>query len=190
MGRVNVILALSSAFNEKFRLPQVFYIRKEDKTMTVDTRRSAAVTRAVSRYSADLVRLAYSYLLCRADAQDAVQDAFMSYLKHAPEFENEDKEKAWLMKVTANRCRNVLRSPWFKNRAPIPEDLPADGDSREVILALGKLAKKYRMCVHLHYYEGYSINEIAQMLGAKPATVGTWLSRAREQLKQELGGEL
>ena len=58
MGRVNVILALNSVFNEKTCLPQVFYIRKEDKTMTVDTRRSAAVTRAVSRYSADLVCLA------------------------------------------------------------------------------------------------------------------------------------
>ena len=153
-------------------------------------KRSAAATRAVMRYSADLVRLAYSYLLSRADAQDAVQDAFVVYLKRAPQFESEEKEKAWLMQVTANRCKNMLRSPWHKNRAPIDEEMPADEDSREVILALGRLPKKYRMCVHLHYYESYSLNEIAGLLGTKPATVGTWLSRARALLKQELGGDL
>lgn len=151
--------------------------------------RNAAAVRAVTRYSAELVRLAYSYLLSRADAQDAVQDAFMTYLKSAPAFESDEKEKAWLMKVTANRCKNVLRSHWYKSRQPIPEELPADEDSREVILALGKLPKKYRLCVHLHYYEGYSLNEIAALMNAKPASVGTWLSRARAQLKQELGDD-
>ncbi len=157
--------------------------------MAIDERRSAALTLAVTKYSADLVRLAYSYLLSRADAQDAVQNAFMSYLKSAPVFDGEKQEKAWLMTVTANRCKNMLRSLWHRNRAPIDEDLPADEDSREVILALEKLPKKYRMCVHLHYYEGYSLNEIAEILNAKPASVGTWLSRARDLLRQELGGE-
>ena len=157
--------------------------------MPVSEKMSAAVTRAVMNYSADLVRFAYSYLLSRAEAQDAVQDAFMSYMKSAPTFESADKEKAWLMKVTANKCRNVLRSLHVKKRAPLNEELPADDDGREVIRALSALPKQYRMCVHLHYYEGYSLNEIAGMLGAKPATVGTWLSRARELLKQELGGE-
>ena len=157
--------------------------------MEITERRNAAATRAVIRYSTDLVRLAYSYLLSRADAQDAVQDAFMIYLRRAPEFESEDKEKAWLMKVTANRCKNMLRSLWFKNRQPIPEELPAEEDDRDVILALGKLPKKYRICVHLHYYEGYTLNEIAELLDAKPASVGTWLSRARAQLREELGGD-
>ncbi len=152
--------------------------------------RSAAAIRAVTQYSADLVRLAYSFLLDRADAQDAVQDVFMVYLRRAPNFESSEKEKAWLMKVTANRCRNILRSPWRRNRAPIPEELPAEEDSREVLLALGKLPGKYRLCIHLHYYEGYTLQEIADMLGSKPASVGTWLSRARVLLKDELGGEL
>lgn len=152
--------------------------------------RNAAVTRAVTRYGTELVRLAYSYLLSRADAQDAVQDTFMAYMKSAPAFESDEKEKAWLMKVTANRCKNVLRSHWYKSRQPIPEELPADEDSREVILALGRLPKKYRLCVHLHYYEGYSLSEIAELLNAKPASVGTWLSRARAQLKEQLGGEI
>ncbi len=158
--------------------------------MELNQKRSAAATMAVMRWSADLVRLAYSYLLSRADAQDAVQDAFMIYLKRAPEFDAPEQEKAWLMKVTANRCKNVLRSGWFKNREPIPEELPADEDSRDVIRALAALPKKYRMCVHLHYYEGYKLDEIAAMLGTKPATVGTWLNRARAQMKTELGGEL
>ena len=151
--------------------------------------RNLAAERAVTRYSADLMRLAYSYLLSRSDAQDAVQDAFMIYLRRAPAFESDEKEKRWLMKVTANRCKNMLRSLWHRSREPISEELPADEESQEVIWALGKLPKKYRMCVHLHYYEGYSLNEIAQLLNAKPASVGTWLSRARAQLKEELGGD-
>ena len=158
--------------------------------MALSNETNAAVTNAVVRYSADLVRLAYSFLLDIHDAQDAVQDAFLSYLKHSPTFESEEKEKAWLVKVTANRCKNVLGGFWRKRSAVLPEDYPAEGDDRELVLALGRLQKKYRACIHLHYYEGYSINEIASILNAKPATVGTWLSRAREELKNELGGDL
>ena len=158
--------------------------------MTINESVSAAVTKAVINYSTDLVRLAYSYLLSRAEAQDAVQEAFMSYMKSAPSFENAQKEKAWLMKVTANKCKNVLRSLRVRNHVPLDDEMPCDEESRDVLRAIGTLPKKYRMCVHMHYYEGYSINEIADMLDAKPATVGTWLNRAREMLKQELGGEL
>ena len=158
--------------------------------MSLTPEQSAAVTRAVTRYSADLVRFAYSFLLNIHDAQDAVQDVFMSYMKSAPRFDSAEKEKAWLIKVTANRCKNVLRSLWFKSREPLNEELPAGEEDREMLLALAKLPKKYRMCVHLHYYEGYSIDEISELLGTKPATVGTWLSRARQKLKSELGGDI
>ncbi len=156
--------------------------------MSLDNARYYAAALALRRWSADLVRFAYSYLLNHADAQDAVQDAFVSYMKHAPVFSDTEAEKAWLIRVTANKCKNMLRSGWFKSREPLSEELPADEESREVIRAMGKLPGKYRWPVHLHYYEGYSIAEIAQMLGAREATVGTWLSRGRELLRRELGG--
>lgn len=143
---------------------------------------------AVIRHSADLVRFAYSFLLNRADAQDAVQDAFESYWKHAPEFTEETQEKAWLMRVTANRCKSMLRSSWFRTRAPLSEDLPAGEEERSVLMALGRLPAKYRTAVHLHYYHGYSIKEIAALLNIPEGTVGTRLARGRELMKQELGG--
>lgn len=144
---------------------------------------------ALTKWNADLVRFAYAYLLNRSDAQDAVQDAFMSYMKHAPEFADESGEKAWLMRVTANRCKSLLRSGWFKSREPIPEDLPAEEPKKAVILALGRLPSKYRMPLHLHYYCGYSLKEMSGLLGAGEATLGTRLARGRELLRQELGGE-
>lgn len=143
---------------------------------------------ALSKWGADLVRFAWSYLHNLHDAQDAVQDALLSYMKHAPEFETEAQEKAYLLTLTANRSRNMLVSGWFKSRNPIPEELPAENESRELLNAICALPRKYRQSVHLHYYEGYSIEETAKILGAKPATVGTWLARGREALKAQLGG--
>ncbi len=157
--------------------------------MSLEQDRYALAASALTRLGPELVRYAYAILLNRADAQDAVQEALLSYMKHAPLFEDDQQEKAWLLRVTANKCKSMLRSSWFKARAPIDEELPASEESREVIWALAKLPAKYRNAVHLHYYEGYSIEEISRMLGAKQATVGTWLKRGRELMRIELGGE-
>ncbi len=156
--------------------------------MTENTARYDAAAAALRRLGAELVRYAYAFMLNTADAQDAVQEAFMVYMKRAPEFADAQAEKAWLLKVTANKCKSMLRSSWFKTRAPIDEDLPADEESREIIRALANLPLKYRRVIHLHYYEGYSIEEIARGLDTKPATVGTWLKRGRELMRTELGG--
>ncbi|MBR4236037.1 MAG: RNA polymerase sigma factor [Clostridia bacterium] len=158
------------------------------KKVTQSDSRYARAGGALMRFGPDLVRFAYSYLLNLADAQDAVQDALVAYMKRAPEFGDDESEKAWLFTVTANKCRSFLRSGWFKSRAEIPESVPAQDESREVLNALSRLPRKYRMPLHLHYFEGYSIEEIAAMLNAKPATVGTWLARGREMLKTEIGG--
>lgn len=157
--------------------------------MSLEQDRYALAASALTRLGPELVRYAYAILLNRADAQDAVQEALLSYMKRAPLFADAQQEKAWLLRVTANKCKSMLRSGWFKTRAPINEELPASEESREVIWALAKLPAKYRNAVHLHYYEGYSIEEIARMLGAKQATVGTWLKRGRELMRMELGGE-
>lgn len=165
-----------------------FYGEGGYKHMEQRNLRYEAAARALTRFGTDLVRFAYSYLLNHQDAQDAVQDVLLSYMRRAPRFEGEAQERAWLLRATANRCKNVLRSSWFKTRAPLPEELPQEPESRELIQALGKLPDKYRTPLHLHYYEGYSIAEIAGILGARTATVGTWLARGREKLKEQLGG--
>lgn len=140
----------------------------------------------VRTYSAGILRLAYAYLKNSADAEDIAQEVFIAYLKKRPRFDCEAKKKAWMLKVTANKCRNLLKSPWNK-RAQMPDNLSCmpEQDARTLSAVLS-LDEKYRIPIHLHYYEGYAINEIAELLGAKPATVGTWLARGRSLLKSIL----
>jgi RNA polymerase sigma-70 factor (ECF subfamily) len=153
--------------------------------------RAERVRQAVAKYSASLIRLAFTYLRNVQDAEDAAQDAFVAYLRGAPDFEGDQHEKAWLIRVTINRCKNQLKSGWFRGRRPLTEDLPCMMEEESALLhAVLSLEEKYRLPIHLHYYEGYAIKEIASLLGDKPATVGTRLARGRELLKSRIGGML
>lgn len=146
------------------------------------------VRRAVETYAQGVVRFAFSYLRCLADAEDVAQEVFLAYMKKAPAFRDTAGERAWIFRVTANKCKNVLKSGWFKSRNPLPEELPAAPQDRDVLEAVLSLREKYRVPIHLYYYEDYSIREIAELLGASPATVGTWLARGREILRAQIGG--
>lgn len=98
-----------------------------------------------------------------------------------------DHLKAWLLKVTANKCRNLLKSGWYRSRNELPESLTAlERREDEVLAAVFSQEEKYRPPLHLHYYEGYSIREIARILVLPAATVGTRLPRGRALLKREL----
>ncbi|MBQ6431569.1 MAG: sigma-70 family RNA polymerase sigma factor [Oscillospiraceae bacterium] len=143
----------------------------------------------VHTYSPSLLRAAFLYLKNAADAEDAVQDVFLSYWERQPAFENEAARKAWLYKSVCNRCRDKLRSGWFRHRAQLTEDLSyLPPEQSELLEALLSMDEKYRIPLHLHYYEGYTIKEIAAILKLPPATVGSRLSRGRAMLKQILGG--
>jgi len=146
---------------------------------------------AVRREADALFRLAYTQLRSRADAEDVVQEVFLIYLRRAPRFESEAHERAWLMRVTINRCRDILRSAWVKRRAEMPDDLPDDrtDEADELLAAVLALPVKYRTPIHLYYYEGYAIREIAELLGCRPATVGTRLARGRALLRRALTEE-
>lgn len=148
-----------------------------------------ALDRLMRVYAPSLVRYAFSYLKSFAEAEDVAQEVFLSYIDKRPKLESAAHERAWLFKVAGNKCKNALKSGWFKSRNPIPEQLPAlsEGD-KEVLNAVLSLDKKYRVPIHLYYYEDYTIREIAQLMRAKPATVGTWLARGRELLRKQLGG--
>lgn len=142
-----------------------------------------------ARHENTLFRAALAILGDVQEAEDAVQDTFLRYLEKRPELYDEAHEKAWLLRVTANSCKSILR---LRRRHPSVELLdvyPApDKESREVLEAVLSLPQNQRAAVHLFYYEGYSTEEIARILGQRPGTVRSHLSRAREALRRRLKG--
>jgi RNA polymerase sigma-70 factor (ECF subfamily) len=143
------------------------------------------------RYSKSLVRLAFTYVRCEQDAEDVVQEVFLTWLRAAPTLSGEEHEKAFLIRATINRCKNLLKSRWFRGRRPLTDGLCClMKEESELLTAVMDLDEKYRLPIHLYYYEGYQIREIAEMLGERPATIGTRLARGREILKTRIGGML
>lgn len=135
------------------------------------------------QYYPSLTKLAFSYLKNMFDAQDIVQEVFIAYIGSAPEFDSSEHEKAWLIRVTINKCKNHLRHSRFERHDDIVHYQPPQTEHIEILSAVMSLPEKYRLPVHLFYYEDMSIAEIAEILNEKPATVGTRLARARTMLK-------
>ena len=147
------------------------------------------IEQTVEKYSQSMLRAAYAILKNEADCQDAVQEAFLKLIYKTPEFKNEAHEKAWLLRVTINISKNMLKASHRKN-LPIDEGLSVASQQNDTVLpCVMTLEEKYRTVLHLYYYEGYSIKEIAEILKLPAATVGTRLSRAREKLKIMLEGD-
>ena len=145
---------------------------------------------AYAKYADRVFAAAFSVCRDRADADDVTQDTFMRYLTHGQDFRSEEHVKAWLLRVAVNRARDLARSFWRRNRAPWEEtmaelafDEPADGRLFEAVMGL---PEKYRIAVHLHYYEGYTVAEMAHLLSVREGTVKSWLTRARTLLKNIL----
>lgn len=157
--------------------------------MGAETDLNARLERVVKMYSGNMLKLAYAYVRSIQDAEDIVQEVFLSIMKLAPAFSSAEHEKAYLLRATVNRAKNHLKSRWFKNRQPLSEDIPyVRAEDSPVLAHVLSLSEKYRLPLHLHYYEGYSIKEIAEILGERPATVGTHLARGREALRTQIGG--
>lgn len=137
------------------------------------------------RYRDDVYRLAVNYTRSAQEAEDVCQTVFLKLLEQ-PEI-TPGKEKAWLMQVTANECRDLLRSAWWKRTVPLEQafQIPKNQED-ETIYLLRKLPPKYRVVLYLHYYEQYTTAEIAQLLKIPTGTVSTRLKRARERLKSML----
>ena len=149
----------------------------------------AAFEAAMERYADMVFRLAYSYLKNRADAEDVMQETLLKlYTQDA--FDTLEHERYWVVRVAVNECKRLLRSPWRRRTGPLEEapetaafDTPAQSELFAEVMAL---PSRYRAAIYLHYYEGYSVREIAGAMNAKPSTVQTWLMRARGQLKTNL----
>ena len=117
----------------------------------------------IQAYEKDLLRLCCLYLRDWNAAEDAVQEAFIKFLTKAPEFESDEHCKAWLLRVTVNISKNMLKSARRKN-LPLTEEIPYCEKSDGVLPYVLSLDEKYRAVTHLYYYENYSIKEISEIL--------------------------
>lgn len=156
-------------------------------------RSEAEVNRAIEQYADMVFRLCMISLKNAADAEDVFQTVFLKYAVSNQNFESVDHEKAWLIRVTRNTCNDLLKSFFRKHTVSLEElseFLPqATAEQGNVLEAVRSLPRGYREVIYLHYYEGYTAPEIAGILHKNPNTVYTHLSRARQMLKELLGGE-
>ena len=153
----------------------------------------AQLSNAMDAYGSTVYRLALTRMQNIADAEDVYQDVFMRLLEHTAAFESDEHLKAWLLRVTINRCHDFARLSWNRRTGGLEQehvDIPApDAFRADIWEVVGALPPDLRTTVHLHYAEGYSTEEIARIAGCKPSTVRTRLHRARERLRTTLRDE-
>ena len=149
--------------------------------------------RAIDLYADTVRRIGMVYLKSYADMEDIFQTVFLKYILHDEDFLNETHEKAWLIRVTINACKDLLKSFFHSRTVSIDEALqlaaPISEDYQDVLQAVLSLPTKYRQVVYLHYYEGYTAPQISQLLGKNLNTIYTLLRRSKGMLKEKLGGD-
>lgn len=147
------------------------------------------IEQTIRTHSESMFRAAFALLKNKSDAEDAVKEAFLRLIEKDPYFKDDEHEKAWLLRVTINISKNMLKAAYRKN-LPLQEEIIFEGEKTdEVLSCVLTLPENYRTVIHLYYYEGYSIKEIASILKLPSATVGTRLSRARKLLEVSLRGD-
>ncbi|MBR0366481.1 MAG: sigma-70 family RNA polymerase sigma factor [Clostridia bacterium] len=154
--------------------------------MTAEDRINALI----EKYGDMILRLSYTYMKNLPDAEDAAQDVFLKLIELLPEFNGAEHEKAWIIRVTINTCKNKLRFFGIRRSVPIEDiDIPVydkHDENTEVFAAVMALPEKYRTVIHLYYYEEYSTPEIAHITGRKESSIRSDLHRARARLKDVL----
>ena len=145
-----------------------------------------------TKYGDRLYAAAFNITRQRQDAEDAVQEALLRLFRSDKEFESEEHIKAWLIRVTINIAKSTCTSFWHRNRVPYEDymdEIPFEDESdRDLMEAVLSLPDKYRIIVHLYYYEGYKTREIADTLKLSENTVKTRLLQSRKLLKTKLEG--
>lgn len=147
--------------------------------------------RLVNAYADAILRLSYSYLKNTDDAQDICQTVFVKLLSEPREFESAEHERAYVLRMASNACKDLLKSSWRKRTCGLDTvlEVPApEAEEGGVLAAVNELPDNYRTVIYLHYYEGYQASEIGKILGVPTATIHTRLARGRARLKELLGG--
>lgn len=145
--------------------------------------------RFVDVYADPILRLCLSYSLSREDAQDICQDIFLKLLERRQQFETPEHERAFILRMAINACKNLLKSAGRRRVVPMDraERVAApEGPSGELMELIRSLPRHYGVVVYLFYYEGYSLDEIAKLCGCTPAAARKRLSRSRNLLRKEL----
>lgn len=149
------------------------------------------IRETVTKYSDILYKVCIVILCNEQDVQDAVQDTFCRYLEKKPDFRDESHEKAWLIKVATNICRDMIR---FRIRHPKVsideiENTLAAPEQKEILKELLELPVRQKTVIYLHYVEGYQIKEIADILGITESAVKLRLLRGRKQMREMVSME-
>lgn len=138
----------------------------------------------VHGYSDMLLRIAFQNTKVLADAEDIVQEVYIKLINYEGTFTSEEHLKAWLIKVTINKCKDHFKSAWYRKAVPLTESMDILAPEEQKIMEeIFQLKKEDRNILYLYYYEGYTIREIADMLGKKQNTISTKLQRAKKKLR-------
>jgi RNA polymerase sigma-70 factor (ECF subfamily) len=153
-----------------------------------------SITESFHQYSDMVYRIALNSVRSISAAEDITQEVFLKLIEKQLTFESIQHEKAWLIRVTINYCKNYLKSGWFRKITELTEDIPYISgieyslEQKELYNQLMKLKELERTIVYLYYYEEYTLSEIAKILEMNSNTVATKLRRAKEKLKFQMKG--
>ena len=189
----------SDVADEKTTVIRLFLQRQEVRWVEnrVDARGDNAQFETLyAQYADDVLRMAYFYLGDRHKAEDVCQDVFVKLYTHGQNIEP-GREKAWLLRVTVNCCRDLWRGAWLKRvvlgspafeLVPAPDEIDSLADRQEIMQAINQLPTAFKEVILLHYYQGYGISEIAEMMELPEGTISSRLSRGRKKLESILKG--
>ncbi len=183
-----IVIAVSNIYERAVSL----FSSLSEKDTAVDAKSKDDVNTCVAflmdAYGNAILRMAYSYLHNRSDAEDVLQDTLMQYLKTSPELETTGHEKAWLLRVAANLSKNRIKYNSIRTADELNEELIAEErqDLSFVWEAVKSLPENQREVIHLFYYEGYKGEQIAKILNRKESTIRSDLKRGRQKLKEIL----
>lgn len=148
------------------------------------------VSIAIEKHADMVRRICFLYLENNADVEDVFQEVFLKYFLNIDKLQSEEHKKAWLCKVTFNKCKDLCKSNWRKKTVSIDQvDIPCydSPEQNQLIKAILQLPFEHKQIIYLHYYEGFSIPEIAETMKKNINTIYTKLRCAKKLLKQEVG---
>lgn len=155
------------------------------------------IERLIESYGNDVLKIAYLYLKEKNKAEDAFQEVFLKVYENFHKLKNKESEKSWIMSITINTCKDMLKSSWFKriiffeekeeltiiSKENVEEDVISKIDGKELLKEIMDLPNKYKEPILLYYYEEFSTGEIAEILKIPEGTVRSRLHRGRQLLK-------
>lgn len=147
------------------------------------------IENVIEKYADMIYRIALTRCGTIENAEDVFQDVFLIYSKKMPKFKNEEHEKAWFIRVTINLSKNMKNINWNKKVISLDENIVFETkEEQDVFSIVCELPENYKTVIYLYYYEEYKVKEIATIMQINENTIKTWLSRAREILKDKIEG--